>query len=246
MLSLEPPSLRRSCTPPTWRRSNPFATRFIRPGALVFVRPDADGFGRPDADGSGHPDADGFGRTDADVDAETNTEAGGPLAERFGQLRQAAITGPHGNGKSTLLRTLLPYLRPQFPHIHMWRLNRGQRPPAALLAHVARCGPERLLIIDGFEQLPRMLRFIIPRWMRFRGGSLLVTSHAPVSGLETLWQAALTHALARRLTLGLLADYEDCRPALMACFERHWQSGQRNLRDLWFAMYDDFERQRPA
>ncbi len=238
MLSLEPPPLRRAGGPPIWRRSNPFATRFIRPGARPFVCPAADSRTEDAADGDA---ADG-----AAVALVPAARDASSLAEQFARCRQAAITGPHGHGKTTLLRSLLPHLRQQFAHIHMWRLNRGQRPPAALLALATRCCPGRLLIIDGFEQLPWILRWTLPRWMRLRGGPLLVTSHQPVSGLPTLWQATLDYALARRLTLDLLADYEDCRPAMMACFERHWQSGQRNLRDLWFAMYDDFERQRPA
>ncbi|QEG42767.1 hypothetical protein [Roseimaritima ulvae] len=230
MLSLEPTAQRRSGGPPTWRRSNPFATRFIRPGARGFVA-------RHTADPI--PDSDLIPGPDPARQIEQ-------LAERFEQVRQAAITGPHGNGKTTLLHSLLPLLRQRFSPIHMWRLNRGERPPAALLAQVVRCNPERLLIIDGFEQLPRVLRYSIVRWMRWRSGRLLVTSHGPVSGLPTLWQAAVPHALARRLTLELLAEYEDFRDTMMACFEEHWQRGQRNLRDLWFAMYDDFERHRLA
>lgn len=166
------------------------------------------------------------------------------LCERFDQLHQAAIVGPHGNGKSTLLQTLLVELRERYAQVHLWRLQAGRRVPLSLLGHILRCRDDSLTIIDGFEQLPAPLRRGIVHWVRLRHGRLLVTAHRDQPPLSTLWRAEIDYHLARRLTLRLLADYGDVRPAMMACFEAHWQRGQRNLRNLWFDMYDDFEHHR--
>ena len=164
------------------------------------------------------------------------------LLDRIKVCRCGALVGPHGSGKSTLLQTLLPLLQHEFSSLSHYRLQAGQRWPRALFTSCCRRQSGALLIVDGFEQLPRWLRKIfLASWKR-RDTCLLLTAHQPVPGAETLWQSAPDEPLARRLTQYLLRDCSEYHAPLMECFQRRWSERQPNLREAWFALYDDFER----
>ncbi len=213
---------------------NPFATRYVQPGGLPWWSD------------------------------EPQTPA--TLADRFrGELRgRAAIVGPHGTGKSTLLEHLVPHLGtvvfrrrvasaaaeptvdvsanvPGSAGGVVWlALRRGASPWRHVVASQSCWGPGRLLIIDGFEQLSAGGRWWC-RWAtRNRRTGLLVTSHQDV-GLPRLITTASSPAIARRVVQAAYAKHGG-RPPEILSDERHLtalltQQGG-NLREVLMSLYD--------
>ncbi|MEE3371362.1 MAG: hypothetical protein VX346_18655 [Planctomycetota bacterium] len=152
------------------------------------------------------------------------------------------IVGPHGSGKTTLVNQLEFQLRRRsMPvvkavlHRRAWR----QGFPQALSA-TRRRGTR--LIVDGFEQLPRILQWVLRWFCLWRGCGLLVTSHRDV-GLPWLVQTTSSLAWVQQIVSRLLQSCpgdvireEDVR----VCYYR--QEG--NLRETLFALYDLFEYRR--
>ena len=177
----------------------------------------------------------------------------------------AAIIGPHGTGKSSLVHTLLPHLQQAFPIVTrlqlssatdaMTELSHWQRSVATSLASGG------CWVIDGFEQLPWLVRRRLVaqarRWRpplarsRHSGQAkrpcLLLTAHRRQLGVKTVlqtdWDNAVVGVLTREKLAGLPPQLRErmlgaarCQAAIMA---RH-----RNVRDYWFTLYDEFERLR--
>ncbi len=137
---------------------------------------------------------------------------------------RAAIVGPHGSGKSTLMAHLLPKLG-----IVRYREILGQPvelPPAMAANETGReilwfsirrdCTPSRqlwasrplwqpggLLAIDGFEQLPLLSRWLILASTRLRGIGLLVTAHRN-PGLKPLLHTGCSPQLAQEIVMRVL------------------------------------------
>lgn len=163
----------------------------------------------------------------------------------------AAIEGPHGTGKTTLVRALLPELaaggtsvavvtlgdgatRGSFPP-----LPRGLGLPRALVAPGA-ARPD-LLVVDGFEQWGWWRRARVVAGCRRAGVRLLVTAHRDV-GLPVIHRTAVSAATVTAVHAALVRD----RPTavaeadLVAAFHRH----AGNLREALFECYDLHERRR--
>lgn len=152
---------------------------------------------------------------------------------------QAELLGPHGVGKSTLLRQLQPLAEAAG---RVW-LAVEVRPEKVSQAYrqlrAVSLSPSSLVVIDGFEQLSRWQRWRLQwRCQRARAG-LLVTTHLPTR-LPTL--ASLQPNLERglqvfsQLTVGRGTEVtaEDFRNAFNAC--------EGNLREAFFNLYDLHER----
>lgn len=202
------------------RPPNPFSTAFIRPGTLA-----------PRQAAGSEPLA------PVDLPA---------FAQQIASLRHAAIVGPHGSGKTTLLRHLTPALEAYSgAPVTSVMLRSGESTAAAGEAAMAlpRGG---WLVIDGYEQLGWLAR----RWLlwrsRRRGLHLLITSHREEPGWTTVWRTTTSEPLARQLAEELLSDDPEARPAMLAALERHWPESGGDLRQLWFALYDEYERWRPS
>jgi len=188
------------------RPSNPFATRYTRPGVI------------PPLDRHGVP-----------LDVAT-------LAARFDAVTAAAIEGPHGHGKSTLLFALAATLHAAGRPVGIVRIRDWH---GALKAGIAiATAPRRTAIfVDGWERLGLMagpLR-LMARLLQRR---LLVTSHRP-AGLPVLWTCATTPALLRAVVArvpdhGGVVNETD----IDAAFQRHGGNVREALSDL----YDTIER----
>jgi hypothetical protein len=173
--------------------------------------------------------------------------AGTTAADLVARLRRngwwGQIVGPHGCGKTTLLRALLPALQTAGRTIRLIELHAGDRLPVSH-AERDRWDETTLVVVDGYEQLGWLARRWLRRSCRRRRSGLLVTTHRP-TGLPDLWDAAMTLELAQTLTRSLL-DPADSTPIRADDVAQAFQQCQGNLRETWFCLYDVYEsRARP-
>lgn len=155
---------------------------------------------------------------------------------------RAALVGPEGHGKSTLLVELARRLMEDRGfRVRSVTLRRGERRlPAAARAHLlAGVGARDLLLVDGAQELaPR-------EWGRLRAasgpaGGLLITSHRP-GLLPTLHDCRTSPELLDGLMAELLAGPREgevrvALPSPRELFARH----RGNLREALLAAYDLF------
>lgn len=161
------------------------------------------------------------------------------------------ILGPHGSGKSTLVRSLIPELTSRGMHVSLFTLRQGSRrlpptegdgvewfPPGG--DEAAPPGVvSRLWIIDGAEQLSWFA------WWRLRGDcwwngrGLIVTTHRPL-GLPTLIRTSTTADLAWQLVRKLLAA--DQRSISQADVEEAFRRQDGNLRETLLALFDVYQQ----
>ena len=103
------------------------------------------------------------------------------LLERLAALRyRAAIVGPHGRGKTTLLEDLAPHLEARGFRIRSVMLHTGNRLLSRNQTEILfrDLKPGDLLCVDGAEQLRRASWLTLMARSRGAGG-LLITSHRP-------------------------------------------------------------------
>ena len=163
--------------------------------------------------------------------------------------RRAAIVGPHGTGKTTLLRTLLPDLECHFDCVMWLTLSSATRHRCREILAAIDGGKKKIsscLIVDGYEQLAWWDRYCLIRGLRKRQHfSLIVTCHKRPWRIPTCHQTDWNEALSRLLTAEKLATVpQRDRLTLWSTFEKRLKNtaeSNPNLRDVWFAMYDEFE-----
>lgn len=148
-----------------------------------------------------------------------------------------AVVGPHGSGKSTLLTHLGQAMRERGYRVQI--VVAGNATAANLSPLIADSGSRRMLFLDGYDLLPAWKRWWILRRCRQAGIGLVVTSHWPLR-LPALAMTSTSLEVASRLT-ALLAGSEfaaECETTLHESFARH----EGNLREVWFDLYDRYER----
>jgi hypothetical protein len=223
---------------------NPFSTRFVRPDRTAYAFPPGEDLKSVATD----------------------------LINQLYRRGAAAIIGPHGTGKSTLLNSLIPQLNVAFADIHRIQLSSStdslaelktwlqeQHQIAAPSAELARC-----LVIDGFEQLSWTVRQQIlwqakyeRSWLRSTHlrlpprSYLLVTAHQPQFAIRTFYRTGWDDRIVKVLTeekLGILPLPQ--RLAMLETAERQAiaiarvRPAHRSVRDYWFSLYDEYERLR--
>ncbi len=186
---------------------------------------------------------------------------GDPAAEKappafnesfIAQLRKSrcgVIVGNHGTGKSTLLRELAGQLELDMPggawvqltqSNHLSEILSNVRTLTQCLRTAASGG---VIVIDGAEQIPALVR----RWIAWRCRRhqqfVLATSHHDITGYETLYRTGLTPGLITELVDDLLPDSTDeTSPTLRSHVQDHLRTLNldeiKNLRDLWDDLYE--------
>lgn len=157
------------------------------------------------------------------------------LLERLAALEwRAAIVGPHGHGKTTLLEDLKAHLeargfrvRSVLLHIGDRRLGRERK--ERLFRDL---GPRDILCVDGAEQLGRW-SWLALRWRSRAAGGLLITSHRP-GLLPTLLDCETTPELLEGIVRDLLGDDPGPRPDAETLLARHGG----NVREALWELYD--------
>lgn len=185
---------------------NPFATRFTRPGRLVPL----DATGRP---------------LDVGVVVESLRAAGG----------RAAIVGPHGTGKTTLLLALADRLAAAGRLAGVVRV-RSWLDAAGLWRRIIVTRHGATLCVDGWEQLGP-LAWITAALARGRGCGLVVTSHRE-PGLPILVRSEGSLPLLAALVASVPSHGDLIRDADVA--DAHRRHGG-NLRESLYDLYDRFE-----
>ena len=155
--------------------------------------------------------------------------------------RRGEIFGPHGTGKTTLLRALETAARSAGEETRTVTLHDGERWPLRLLTPHrmrARCAT---LIVDGAEQLAPALWAVLRTSTRLARWGLLVTTHRPL-GLPLLRKTVVDRGtaswvvekvLARNPKLPKLVTPSVAGEALAAC--------NGDLREALFRLYDWYE-----
>jgi DNA replication protein DnaC len=168
------------------------------------------------------------------------------LARHLAQHPRAAIVGPHGTGKTTLLVELVKRLEtdeepPAIRGVVHWVTLQVGQPQRDLRAKLRVLRPGDLLVIDGWEQASLWLRLLSGLICWRREVRLLVTSHVSPSGFHVLIETRPNERIARQLAAELLAEHPTIAPELLANFASHWRASGGNFRELWGRLYDDFE-----
>ena len=224
-------------TPPPPIPSNPFASRYVRPGAITFRASSA---------------------TSPPIDNIFN---------RLREVRCGVIVGNHGTGKSTLLQELAATLSCKMPGVQWVQLTQGALPPLAgwfpryrnriretistictVLRVQHRVAPGGVFVIDGAEQLPAVIRWLIAGRSRRASHFCLLTSHHDITGFETLYRTALTTELIEQLLNDLLTSGLDAsHSALHVHLKEHIATmdlaSVTKLRDLWDELYEVVQSQ---
>lgn len=179
-----------------------------------------------------------------------NDEGWRTLLSRLESLRyRAAIVGPHGTGKTTLLEDLGLRLIKRGFRIHSVFLNRQSRVYPIDFIHRTRgdLSSRDVILLDGCEQLG------LHNWWRFRwqtrsAGGLIVTTHR-AGRLPVLWRCQtnpelLSDLIGRLLGHSSVADRIEAQSAVrLFDFEgddarRLFESHRGNLRDALRELYD--------
>jgi hypothetical protein len=156
------------------------------------------------------------------------------LLSRLGHLRyRAAIVGPHGTGKTTLLEDLEAPLGGLGFRVTLLRLDAEHRRfPRGFLSRLAATLDGRdLVCLDGAEQLGRVA-WMMFCWRTRRAGGVLVTSHR-TGLLPTLVECTTSPALLDRI-VSRLAPQTRSERTPKDLFARH----QGNLREALRELYD--------
>jgi len=171
--------------------------------------------------------------------------AGGPggdecslddLLARFAALgHRAALVGPKGRGKTTLLETLGRRLEAQGLTVRRLVVTPHRRPPRAELHRfLAAPGRRDLLLLDGYDHLTSWTRHHLHR-AASRAAGLLVAAHHP-RRLPVLLHCTSTPALLRELIDELLSGRE--APVPMPSAEELYRRHAGNLRLALRELYD--------
>jgi len=199
---------------------NPFSTRFVRPGAIAYRR----------------------------VDHGTLDELAVDFFGRCGGW--AAIIGPHGTGKSTLIASLKEKLAER-SQVFAHRFSTTDRKFRELWMEAKHWTQGNVIVVDGYEQMSIYSRWRLGILARRRKTCLLITAHQEYRALNTLWRTSVDEEQAKVIRNVLLSNRPDLLQShdLEIAWRAARQSHPTDLRETLMSMYDWVEEQkqkRPA
>lgn len=151
------------------------------------------------------------------------------------------ILGPHGSGKSTLIKSLIPLICRQCHLVVIHQQDSKREVYLELKEKIAESNSQHLIVIDGFEQLSSWRRSRLIHACKRRQVGLLVTAHQSV-GLPVLYEMPISLSLFRAVVDQLLTGAEiRLTPGTIG---KAYQRFQPNLREALFSLYDEYERVR--
>lgn len=157
------------------------------------------------------------------------------LLERLAALRwRAALVGPHGRGKTTLLEELAPRLTAR--GFRVWTITLRQDERGVDWKRLRGLGADDVFFLDGADLLGRFA-WLRVRFSCRRAGGLIVTSHRP-GLLPTLLECSTTPELLTELVRELTG--EELETAEL--FTRHGG----NVRIAFWELYDRPGSDKPA
>ncbi len=151
--------------------------------------------------------------------------------------KRGQVIGPHGSGKSTFLLSLQRQFQQDGWQTKLIVLhNSNNRFCWSITAP-----REAIILIDGYEQLSFLSRFLIFLQCRWNRWGLVVSSHFN-AGFPVLLETKLSCIQAFNLAKQLLIN-SDCNPDLITLpqIQQLYDKHQGNLREIFFDLYDWFE-----
>ncbi len=159
---------------------------------------------------------------------------------------RAAILGPHGTGKTTLLLELYRYFqnstdeRSNSSRLWFVPLDRTVR-NQQWLELLEECSPQQILLVDGIERLSWSKRLQLlglgPTWIRQSSlpRSIVVTTHRSV-GLPVWLHTTANPATMEELLLEL---HPTASPETIDQARELFIARRGNIRDVFWKLYDD-------
>lgn len=144
---------------------------------------------------------------------------------------RAAIIGPYGSGKTTMLEQLAGRLRARGSAVESLFVN-ADRPVLSwnqIKKIRSAAQHRRMICIDGADLLPRWQRWFVRSITRHAAG-LVMAGHAPC-GWPVLWECESDEAVFQRLLEDLGAPLP--KADAVELFRRH----QGNVRDMFRELY---------
>jgi len=164
-------------------------------------------------------------------------DAAAVIAKWKADGRRGAIVGPHGSGKSTLMREVAAALEAAGEHVVRRTLRQDQPSPSwrELRDELARATPDGVVIFDGADALSRLM------WMRYRhrsrrAGGLIITTHR-AGLLPTLVTTRTSPELVDVLLQHLLPH---ASVAVHVDAHARLDVHHGNVREVWRDLYDRF------
>ena len=153
-----------------------------------------------------------------------------------------AIVGPHGTGKSTLLRTLKDRLRSQGEEPEWITLRSSEQLNLDFLNST-----RPLVLLEGLERLSLLRQFVLLGQLRRRDCRVLATLHSDSMAwpwqLKTVRKTEVSTELVK-LLFNRLVDNDDSRLVAWCDALECWQHRNGDLRELWFELYELYESRR--
>ncbi len=151
------------------------------------------------------------------------------------------IEGPHGHGKTTLLRAVCAEADSRHRPFDFLAI-RSISSALTTVTRVLFAGQHAVVAVDGWEELPAGFPILIRILARWKSVVVVATAHAP-AGVPVVARCVATPAILAAI-VGRLPDHHGLisQHDLDEVFVRH----AGNLREALYDLYDRFERRAAA
>lgn len=151
------------------------------------------------------------------------------------------VTGDHGTGKSTFVKTLIPFIQSAGRIVHFIQIQPGESRLPATDRDTNSWDGDTQIIVDGFDQVVAKDRKALESACRQRRSGLLVTTHKP-TGLPTLFRTSPDVEILKVIVRDLQAETD--RRVLDADVEASFMAKTGSIREALFDLYDLYEQRR--